>query len=516
MADNIAGRYGDPTDWRTAIQQIKSLREQLKKAQQGRTDAESRAVAVETESSYAVCPSLLEPNLADDIDTLLNQLDTDYSTVSHTIDSHQQDIPQQLRLNLAQLLQITAKQHIKQARAKVHAIKHSIRESNNQAKTDPLSTARAAILSVTQHLQAFNRQIRIHVNTERGNAPANHAFEFERGKLPDGLNLDELLDEFKIAAEKPIHAAEVTNSLREQVRVATAAQWKAEKDAYKAKKETSEALLRLSLTQTDSGDAQKLRIDFQTMALQLDKCHRQGEERRLEIERLRKLLKEAGKAPKPLLRAPTPNDSDDSSTRQEVRALFEILKGYMQHSEQYQQIITKLEGEALNGLKNYIQHSEKYQQIVRNLEGEVLDAKRADTAEYGEHTKSLRNQFEIELADERNQCEEAKRLLQDQIDSLKIQDSEYQELNADRKRLYDENDALRVVTGDDVGSEVQQRWKDHEKNLEMQIQRIGRDNRLLQKALCQAKADLSVAETRLAESIFSLSSICLSSRNKAS
>ena len=247
MENGIAG--GDPTDTLSVTQQIRNLREELRKAEQGRRDAETRAVAVETESSSAVCNSLPGPSPVNDIELLLTQLDTDYSTLTYTIDSLQLQIPPRVCEQLAQLLQNDVEQRIQQVREKVHALGHSIQASNGQARTDALSTTRAAALSAIQKLQAFNRQIQNQVNNESGDATANLTFGFEPARQLDDLNLDELLEEFKIAAERPIQDDEKIKSLREHLRVAKAAQWKAERDADKAKQETNEALLRLGLTQ---------------------------------------------------------------------------------------------------------------------------------------------------------------------------------------------------------------------------------------------------------------------------
>lgn len=394
---------------------------------------------------------ILTPNLDDppyNIDWELDQLTTNYGTLSYTIDS-ELSIPKHIRDEVSKLLHITAKSHIGRVREKVNWLKNRLRESRNLEETEAMSTARAAILYVTQQLVTFNRQIRIPTKTttfktkneddNTATSRASHStivptFEWESSKFSsaDSLSFNELLTEFKIAAESPIKYVEIANSLREQLRVATASQWAAERDTHDAKRVTNEALLRLSLAQGPSKALEELQDNYSTLLLHLKECHNRGEERRLEIVRLRKLLRNAGSAPKPARppRPPRSKDSDKPFTREEARALFKSLEDYMEHSAQYQQIIKKLEKQLIDF------------------------AAAIDPTDTGRHQKDfliLLNSLQMNIRarrEEQDECAKAKKRLQDQIKSLKVQGTTYQNLNVEMLRPIAESEVLQATPTD--------------------------------------------------------------------
>jgi hypothetical protein len=225
------------------------------------------------------------------------------------------------------------------------------------------------------------------------------------------LSLNELLKEFKLAAESPIHNVEVLHSVQEQLRVAKASQWNTEKIQDAAQKALAIAQLRLSILGDPIKTLQELKDHYDDLLQQLEQCRKRGEEMRLEVEKLRDELKNAKNAPNSWPGLSDPEDGDEPFTREEVRALHRLLDDYITNSQQYQQIIGRLE-QQVKDLTNNIhpsQFSAGKQAIFQASTGDILN----------------------QLRQQRMQCEEEKILLQDQIDSLKGNDGLIKTLQAE-------------------------------------------------------------------------------------
>ena len=319
-------------------------------------------------------------NLVGDIESIINQLNEDFNIVSYNIDS-ELEIPGPIRKELSSFIQFTAKQRIYGARRLVDELKRRLGEKGSDlAVLDELSVARSAILTITQQLQAFNRgwvqgNVKKIPNTEANgkHAVASFSRESDPSASVEEIGLEQLLEEFKIAAEKPIKYVEIAASLREQLRITTSSRWKAEREARDSRIDASTYQAQLSLMERDGGDHTGNKEDYDHTLLRLEQCHQHGEELKQEIIRLRSrgAVTDSGHT------SGAPPGDDESCTRHEPRDLLKMLGEFMTSSTKYQLMVTKLEGnedeckKAIERLQDEISAMRDQDDLCRDLKEEI-------------------------------------------------------------------------------------------------------------------------------------------------
>jgi hypothetical protein len=426
-AATLAG--ANPADLGTALKQIEILKKQIAKERQQRMDAQIREVALKATPGASI--SGLKPD-DPDVGATLNQLGTDYDNLLYTVDNHT-EIPEPVRTKLRVTLKDAAKMGLDRMRIQVTWLQNQLQESRNLAQTEAMSTVRASILSITQQLRSFSRQIRVPIKAapskaENGDTMMEvdnkEATNFKPGDTTtvstsqwdtrnlvaaDSLSLNELLGEFKVTAEPLIKY------------VARVSQLKAEREGRNAQNALSEAVLQLASVPKPSQHLQDLKDDSENVAHQIEECCKSGEERRLEIVRLRKLLRNAENAPgAPDRTRSDPND--EPFTRKEARALYKLLEDYINHSSQYQKIILLLE------------------KLKKDAVHYVDDP--AEPSAFQRAWFNLHVNRESQLEKLQKTCADEKQRLQGQVDTLKDQDTVHENLKAQITRPKATNEKL--------------------------------------------------------------------------
>ena len=371
-----------------------------------KADLEERRHRMPAENLSAVSLSISAAkgtNPLDALEAILDQLNEDYSIMSHDVDAEDQ-IPEPVQKGLARQLQYISLNRLDEAKRLVNELRRRLQGNHKLVETEAVSAVKNALITITQQLRALNRNnLDLRRRTAGGKKKAGPAFTLKTNKLPltESLAFDVLLKEFKEAAEVSIEYVKVTNSLREQLRAAEISQWKAERDAQNARLAASQAQAKLGLIQykdqrSGGGDPNLL--------LQLEQSHKGGEEMKREILRLRNL---PGSVPRRSKTPILPRGGEVPFTGHESHILLKLIESFPQSSSDYQKIIKILEkgGSDESLVEDWGPMGERYARVQQDL---------AD-----QQAKVASLQKELERQNGVEELENALRELREEVSSLR-------------------------------------------------------------------------------------------------